>query len=128
MAVCLWAVWCVNVSACCFLYFRSSLLSEQQKQLLLEQQQQQQQLQQFLTSQNFTPVMTLLHTYNFPFSFEREQKQLYLSLYLHVYILWLYFMLILFGLRRHTLVRWARNVNIHRNDLIQLISAGGGGD
>nr|XP_019939915.1 PREDICTED: protein AF-17 isoform X2 [Paralichthys olivaceus] len=35
----------------------SSLLSEQQKQLLLEQQQQQQQqqLQQFLTSQNFTP-------------------------------------------------------------------------
>ncbi|XP_075941606.1 protein AF-17-like isoform X1 [Anarhichas minor] len=35
----------------------SSLLTEQQKQLLLEQQQQQQQqqLQQFLTSQNFTP-------------------------------------------------------------------------
>lgn len=33
----------------------SSLLSEQQKQLLLEQQHQQQQLQQFLTSQNFTP-------------------------------------------------------------------------
>ncbi|XP_029354466.1 protein AF-17 isoform X1 [Echeneis naucrates] len=36
----------------------SSLLSEQQKQLLLEQQQQQQ-LQQFLTSQNFTPVMRI---------------------------------------------------------------------
>lgn len=41
----------VCVSSC----FRSSFLSEQQKQLLLEQQQ----LQQFLTSQNFTPVRTL---------------------------------------------------------------------
>ncbi|XP_078121268.1 protein AF-17-like isoform X1 [Sander vitreus] len=37
----------------------SSLLSEQQKQLLLEQQQQQQ-LQQFLTSQNFTPEQQVM--------------------------------------------------------------------
>lgn len=51
-----------NVTVCRCLRFRSSLLSEQQKQLLLEQQQQQQQLQQFLTSQNFTPVMTLFLT------------------------------------------------------------------
>lgn len=38
-----------------FWCYSSSLLSEQQKQLLLEPQQQ---LQQFLTSQNFTPVRT----------------------------------------------------------------------
>ncbi|XP_047434793.1 protein AF-17-like isoform X2 [Mugil cephalus] len=40
----------------------SSLLSEQQKQLLLEQQQQhqQQQIQQFLTSQNFTPEQQMV--------------------------------------------------------------------
>lgn len=52
-----WCVMCVCVYRC--LCFSSSLLSEQQKQLLAEHQQQQQQLQQFLNSQNFTPVMTL---------------------------------------------------------------------
>ncbi|XP_060903658.1 protein AF-17-like isoform X2 [Labrus mixtus] len=55
----------------------SSLLSEQQKQLLLEQQQQQ--LQQFLTSQNFTPEQQVLVCQMLQQQRQRELQRLTLT-------------------------------------------------
>ncbi|XP_068444671.1 protein AF-17-like [Clinocottus analis] len=60
----------------------SSLLSEQQKQLLLEQQQQQQQqqqLQQFLTSQNFTPEQQVMVCQMLQQQRQRELQRLTLT-------------------------------------------------
>ncbi|XP_020795478.2 LOW QUALITY PROTEIN: protein AF-17 [Boleophthalmus pectinirostris] len=60
----------------------SSLLSEQQKQLLLEQQQQQQQqqqLQQFLTSQNFTPEQQVVVCQMLQQQRQRELQRLSLA-------------------------------------------------
>ncbi|XP_029289733.1 protein AF-17-like [Cottoperca gobio] len=59
----------------------SSLLSEQQKQLLLEQQQQQQQqqLQQFLSSQNFTPEQQVMVCQMLQQQRQRELQRLTLT-------------------------------------------------
>ncbi|XP_059185475.1 protein AF-17-like isoform X1 [Centropristis striata] len=56
----------------------SALLSEQQKQLLLEQQQQQQ-LQQFLTSQNFTPEQQVMVCQMLQQQRQRELQRLTLT-------------------------------------------------